>query len=74
MMLEALKKYAVFNGRARRQEYWLFVLLYALLYIGALVIDVIIGTFDLEAGIGLCGTLVSLGLIIPSIAVGVQTT
>lgn len=72
MLLEALKKYAVFNGRASRQEYWLFVLLYVLLYIGALVIDVIIGTFDLEVGIGLFGALVSLGLIIPSIAVGVR--
>jgi len=24
--LEALKKYAVFSGRARRKEYWMFVL------------------------------------------------
>ena len=25
--LEVLKKYAVFSGRARRQEYWMFVLI-----------------------------------------------
>jgi uncharacterized membrane protein YhaH (DUF805 family) len=30
--IEALKKYAVFSGRARRSEYWYFVLFYALLY------------------------------------------
>ena len=24
----ALKKYADFNGRARRKEYWMFVLIY----------------------------------------------
>ena len=71
-MLDALKKYAVFEGRARRQEYWLFVLLYVILYIGAVVIDVVVGTFDLELGIGLFGAVVSLGLLIPSISVGVR--
>ena len=71
-MLDALKKYAVFEGRARRQEYWLFVLLYVILYIGAGVIDVVVGTFDLELGIGLFGAVVSLGLLIPSISVGVR--
>jgi uncharacterized membrane protein YhaH (DUF805 family) len=71
-MLDALKKYAIFEGRARRQEYWLFVLLYVILYIGAVVIDVVVGTFDLELGIGLFGAVVSLGLLIPSISVGVR--
>ena len=71
-MLDAVKKYAVFEGRARRKEYWLFILLYILLYIGASVIDVVIGTFNLEAGMGLFGGLVSFGLLIPNIAVGVR--
>ena len=71
-MLDAPKKYAVFEGRARRQEYWLFVLLYVILYIGAVVIDVVVGTFDLELGIGLFGAVVSLGLLTPSISVGVR--
>ncbi|MEU6092645.1 DUF805 domain-containing protein [Streptomyces sp. NPDC047085] len=30
--LEALKKYAVFSGRARRSEYWYFLLFYVILY------------------------------------------
>ncbi|WP_129307595.1 DUF805 domain-containing protein [Streptomyces sp. L2] len=30
--LEALKKYAVFSGRARRKEYWMFVLFYSIIY------------------------------------------
>jgi uncharacterized membrane protein YhaH (DUF805 family) len=34
MMFEALRKYAVFEGRARRSEYWLFALLQLLLIVG----------------------------------------
>ncbi|MGW2748629.1 DUF805 domain-containing protein [Streptomyces sp. NPDC001450] len=31
--LEALKKYAVFSGRARRKEYWLFMLFVWIVYV-----------------------------------------
>lgn len=31
--IEALKKYAVFSGRARRKEYWLFMLFVWIVYI-----------------------------------------
>ena len=41
--LEALKKYAVFNGRARRKEYWIFVLFNAFIMIVLAVIDDVIG-------------------------------
>lgn len=34
MMLEALRKYAEFEGRARRSEYWMFFLFRALVYLG----------------------------------------
>lgn len=30
--LEVLKKYAVFSGRARRKEYWMFFLFYMIFY------------------------------------------
>ncbi|ODU67818.1 MAG: hypothetical protein ABT11_18865 [Novosphingobium sp. SCN 66-18] len=30
--LAVLKKYAVFNGRARRKEYWMFALLFLIVY------------------------------------------
>ena len=36
-MLAAVKKYAVFSGRARRQEFWLFILLYSILSIASLI-------------------------------------
>ncbi|WP_217235351.1 DUF805 domain-containing protein [Streptomyces sp. AC555_RSS877] len=31
--IEALKKYAVFSGRARRKEYWMYTLFVAIIYI-----------------------------------------
>ncbi len=31
--LKALKQYADFNGRARRKEYWMFTLFYAIFYL-----------------------------------------
>ena len=67
-MLDALKKYAVFSGRARRKEYWLFVLLYVILALVAIIIDSVVGTFDPESGYGLIFILTILGLLIPSIA------
>lgn len=72
MLLEAVKKYAVFSGRARRKEYWMFALLYLIAYVVGIVIDVIVGTFDPIAGIGVFSGLVTLGLLLPSIAVLVR--
>ncbi|QHI72194.1 DUF805 domain-containing protein [Aminipila terrae] len=31
--IQAMKKYAVFDGRARRKEYWMFMLFNAILYV-----------------------------------------
>jgi uncharacterized membrane protein YhaH (DUF805 family) len=70
--LEVMKKYAVFNGRARRKEYWYFVLFYIIITIVLVVIDRVIGSFSAEAGIGLLGGLYTLAVLIPSIAVAVR--
>ena len=70
--LTALKKYATFSGRAQRAEYWYFVLFYILIFIGLSVIDSITGSFSAEAGMGLLGGILTLALLIPSIAVGVR--
>lgn len=61
----ALKKYAVFSGRARRKEYWMFCLISMLFHISLAVIEFTIGMF----GISL---LLSLALFIPSISVLVR--
>ena len=71
-MFEALKKYAVFSGRARRKEYWLFILLYIIASVVAVVIDGVMGTINEEAGFGVFSGIVMLGLLIPSIAVSVR--
>ncbi len=65
--LEALKKYAVFSGRARRTEYWMFYLFYIIFAIVLFVIDNILGIGG-EGG-GLLSGLFVLAMLIPSIAV-----
>lgn len=70
--LTVLKKYAEFSGRARRKEYWFFVLFNFLVVIVLSILDGIVGTLDAEGGIGLLSGIYSLGVLIPSIAVGVR--
>jgi len=59
--LEPLKKYATFNGRARRKEYWYFVLFCTL-------INIAFGVF----GLRIISDVFALAVFIPSIAVGVR--
>jgi len=68
-----LKKYADFTGRARRKEYWMFVLLTFGLYIVAAILDSVAGMSGTIAGAyGPIMTAVALGLLVPSLAVGVR--
>ena len=69
--LEVLKKYAVFSGRARRKEYWMFFLINLLISAVLIAIDSLIGTFS-QTGFGLLQGLYSLAVLIPSIAVTVR--
>ena len=71
-MFEAIKKYAVFSGRARRKEYWLFMLLFLIVVFVSGFVDVMMGTFSEEAEVGLVSGIVTLGLLIPSLAVSVR--
>jgi len=70
--IDVLKKYAIFQGRARRKEYWFFVLFNVIISIGLTIVDVMIGTFNAETGIAYLSTLYSLAVLIPSIAVSVR--
>ncbi|MFI8520604.1 DUF805 domain-containing protein [Streptomyces sp. NPDC085481] len=45
--LDVLKKYAVFSGRARRQEFWMFTLFNLIALIIVMVVDMAIGTYPL---------------------------
>ncbi|NQT34353.1 DUF805 domain-containing protein [bacterium] len=64
--IEVLKKYAVFGGRARRTEYWMFVLFNIIIAIAIGVIEGIVGSPAIVSG------LYSLGVLIPSLAVAVR--
>jgi uncharacterized membrane protein YhaH (DUF805 family) len=70
--VEVLKKYAVFNGRARRKEYWYFILFNIIINIALGVIDGVTGSFSPETGMGLLGGIYTLAILIPGIAVSVR--
>jgi len=70
--LDVLKKYAVFGGRARRKEYWYFVLFNILISVLLGIIDIVTGSFSPEAGLGLLSGLYALAILIPGIAVSVR--
>ncbi|MDP9142351.1 MAG: DUF805 domain-containing protein, partial [Pseudomonadota bacterium] len=58
--LDVLKKYAVFNGRARRQEYWMFYLFYIIVALVLGFVDGMLGTTGVLGGIYLLATLLPL--------------
>jgi uncharacterized membrane protein YhaH (DUF805 family) len=71
--LEALtKKYATFEGQARRKEYWFFALFYVLVFLVLALVDGVTGTFNEDAGLGLLSGLYVLATFIPSLAVMVR--
>ncbi|MEU0401154.1 DUF805 domain-containing protein [Streptomyces sp. NPDC006197] len=49
--LEVLKKYAVFNGRARRQEFWMFYLFNVIAVIVLAIVDSALGIYPALTGI-----------------------
>lgn len=62
----AIKKYAIFNGRSQRAEYWMFALFNLLVSVG-------LGLLDFALGLGgVLGLLYSLAIIIPSISVTIR--
>ena len=70
--LGVLKQYAVFKGRARRKEYWFFLLFNLIVSLALTVVDFMTGTLDSELGMGLLSGLYSLAILIPSLAVTVR--
>ena len=63
--LQVLKKYAVFNGRARRSEYWYFALFSTLISIALMLVGATLQ-------IPILDSIYSLAVLIPSIGVGVR--
>lgn len=69
--LEVLKKYAVFSGRARRKEYWMFFL-YNLIIAFALGFIEGIADINPKSDDSILASIYQLAIFIPSIAVGVS--
>ena len=67
-----MKKYVDFSGRARRTEYWMFVLFSILFAIVAIVLDNVLGLESEDTGYGLLYVLFALAIILPSWAVTVR--
>lgn len=64
--LDVLKNYAVFNGRARRKEYWMFMLFNILISFAIGFIEGFLGSS------GVIGLIYALAVLVPSIAVAIR--
>lgn len=63
--VEVLKKYAVFSGRARRKEYWMFTLISSLIYLGLVILGLAMDTEVPEI-------VFAVAIFLPSLAVSVR--
>ncbi len=70
--LKVLKQYADFNGRARRKEYWMFVLFNTIFAFIAMILDNVLGIAIEGVGYGPLYGLYALAVFIPGLAVGVR--
>ena len=70
--LHVLKNYAVFRGRARRTEYWMYVLINMIFACVAVMLDNLLGIAIKNVGYGPIYIVYVLAIIIPSLSVGVR--
>ncbi len=70
--LKVLKQYADFNGRARRKEYWMFVLFHIIFIFIAMALDNVLGLTFSSLPYGFIYALYALVLLIPGIAVAIR--
>lgn len=70
--LKVLRQYIDFEGRARRKEYWMFVLINIVVAFIVSLLDNILGLADKETGTGVLSTLYALAVVLPGIAVSVR--
>ena len=67
--IEVLRKYAVFSGRARRREYWMFYLFNFIFVIIASVLDELIAP---GSETGVITSIYTVAVLTPGIAAGVR--
>ncbi|MGB3613789.1 MAG: DUF805 domain-containing protein [Elainellaceae cyanobacterium] len=66
-----LKKYAVFSGRARRKEYWMFVLFNILIAIAIAFVEAILGGIS-GTDQSILSVIYSLAVLLPSLGVATR--
>lgn len=64
--LDVMKKYAVGNGRARRKEYWMFILF------NSIILFTLAFGEELLGGHGIIAAIYNFAVLIPTVAVGVR--
>ncbi|TXD50709.1 DUF805 domain-containing protein [Polaribacter sp. IC063] len=72
--LKVLKQYLDFSGRARRKEYWFFILFHIIFYAVCITLDVMLGTAAGEGDneIGFLSLIYFLLTAIPSFALSIR--
>jgi uncharacterized membrane protein YhaH (DUF805 family) len=70
--VKCMKQYADFGGRARRTEFWMFVLFNIIFSVIASLIDRAIGFKIGAIQMGIIGLIYSLAVLIPALAVSVR--
>ena len=69
--LKVLRQYADFTGRARRKEYWMFVLINTVIAVLLAILDSVLSLPRVFSS-GPLGLLYSLAVLLPSLAVGAR--
>lgn len=74
--ITVLKKYAVFSGRARRKEYWMFVLFNIIIsFVLSLIDGIVLSCLGIDTGstrFSILGTIYGLAIFVPALAVAVR--
>ena len=68
---DVFKQYAVFEGRATRRQFWMFILISFLISIAISIFEGVTGLSSGQ-GTGLISTLYALAVIVPSLAVSAR--
>ena len=70
--LNCMKKYATFEGRARRTEYWMFVLFNFIFLYAASMLDILLKTTIGGSSIGVIFYLYQFAVLLPNTAVFIR--
>lgn len=62
---DGLKNWSDFDGKADRQQFWMYILFYVLFYVAALFVD-------MTLGLGFLTAIYSLVLLVPNLSIGAR--